>query len=77
MLSLLRLSSGTVEDKATGQVYELKPGVTYLLDKHDAHILKSGPQGTQMLCIFTPAITGKEVHDKDGAYPLLKNKNEI
>lgn len=67
--------TGTLEDKATGKVYDLKPGVTYLLDKHDAHILKSGSEGTQMLCIFTPAITGKEVHDKDGAYPAIKENN--
>lgn len=66
--------SGSVEDKVTGQIYALKPGVTYLLDKHDAHILKSGPDGLQMHCIFTPALTGKEVHGKDGAYPLLSSK---
>lgn len=62
--------SGTVVEKASGEVHDLKPGVTYLLDKHDAHILKSGPEGLQMHCIFTPALTGKEVHDEDGAYPI-------
>lgn len=46
---------GTVTDKKTGKVYDLKlRGVTYLLDNHDAHTLKSGPEGTQILCIFTP-----------------------
>jgi L-ectoine synthase len=24
-----------------------------------------------MVCVFTPALTGREVHDADGAYPLL------
>lgn len=66
--------SGTVIDKKTGQKYSLKPGVTYLLDKHDAHILTSGPDGIQMHCIFTPALTGKEVHGDDGAYPLLNKE---
>jgi len=67
--------SGTVTNKKTGKVYDFKTGgVTYLLDKHDAHNLKSGPEDTQILCIFTPALTGKEVHGKDGAYPLLGEK---
>lgn len=61
---------GSVTDKATGKTYEIKPGVTYLLNDNDAHILTAGPDGVQMLCVFTPAITGREVHDKDGAYPL-------
>jgi len=63
--------SGSVTDKKTGEEYALKPGVTYLLDQYDAHILRSGPEGLQMHCIFSPAITGQEVHGEDGAYPLL------
>ncbi|MCC6597466.1 MAG: ectoine synthase [Alphaproteobacteria bacterium] len=66
--------SGSITDKQTGQEHSLKPGITYLLDKHDAHILKAGPDGLQMHCIFTPAVTGKEVHGEDGAYPLLNQK---
>lgn len=68
--------SGSVTDKATGREYNLRPGVTYLLDRHDAHILRSGPDGLQMHCIFTPALTGLEVHGKDGAYPLLNTETK-
>jgi L-ectoine synthase len=52
---------GEVENLATGEVFALKPGSMYLLDQHDKHRLKS-------VCVFTPALTGRETHDEDGAY---------
>ncbi len=26
----------------------------------------------RMICIFNPPLTGREVHDKTGAYPLVR-----
>ena len=59
---------GTIEDLATGEVHELKPGTLYALDQHDRHILR--PR-TEMVtaCVFNPPVTGREVHDESGAYP--------
>ena len=61
---------GTVEDMATGEVHPLKPGTLYVLDKHDRHRLNATTQ-MRLICVFTPALVGGEVHDEDGSYPLL------
>lgn len=60
---------GEITDEKTGKIYPLKPGVTYLLNDNDAHILRAGADGLVAHCIFTPAVTGDEVHGEDGAYP--------
>jgi L-ectoine synthase len=41
----------------------------YALNKHDKHILR-GKSEMKMACVFNPPVTGQEVHDKTGAYPL-------
>lgn len=52
----------------TGEVYMIRPGDMYLLDKHDRHTLR--PKTLfRAICVFNPPVTGKEDHDKDGAYP--------
>ena len=61
---------GTVEDLATGEVHELKPGTMYVLDKHDRHRIRTTTP-MRLICVFTPALVGGEVHDEDGSYPLL------
>jgi len=60
---------GSIEDCATGEVHEIRPGVMYALDKHDKHILR-GRTEMIMACCFNPPVTGKEVHGPDGAYAL-------
>lgn len=59
-----------IEDVRTGEVHEITPGTMYLLDEHDEHVL-TVIEDVRMMCVFTPALTGEEVHDEDGAYPLL------
>ena len=58
---------GEVENLATGEVYPLEPGSMYVLDKHEQHRLKSFTR-MRLVCVFTPALTGRETHDDDGAY---------
>lgn len=60
--------TGTLEDLETGETHELRPGVLYALDKHDRHVVR--PE-TNILtaCVFNPPVTGREVHDENGAYP--------
>jgi L-ectoine synthase len=59
---------GTIEDLATGEVHEIKPGTVYALNSHDKHCLRATSEMT-MACVFNPPVTGNEVHDKSGAYP--------
>jgi L-ectoine synthase len=58
---------GEVENIATGEVFPLKPGSMYVLDKHEKHRLKSFT-GMRLVCVFSPALTGNEIHDEDGVY---------
>ena len=60
---------GSIEDCASGEVHEIRPGIMYALDKHDKHILR-GKTEMVMACCFNPPVTGKEVHGPDGAYAL-------
>jgi L-ectoine synthase len=60
---------GSIEDCATGEIHEIRPGVMYALDKHDKHVLR-GKTEMVMACCFNPPVTGKEVHGPDGAYAL-------
>jgi L-ectoine synthase len=60
---------GEIEDCASGMIHAIRPGTVYALDQHDQHILRAN-KGVQMrmVCVFNPPVTGREVHDKDGAY---------
>jgi L-ectoine synthase len=65
---LILKGTGTIEDLGTGETHELKPGVMYALNNNDKHIVR--PE-TEILCacVFNPPVTGREVHDENGAYP--------
>ncbi|MEN3974248.1 ectoine synthase [Emcibacter sp. SYSU 3D8] len=60
---------GTIEDLATGEIHDLRPGMLYALNEHDRHVVR--PK-TDIItaCVFNPPVTGREVHDETGAYPL-------
>lgn len=60
---------GEVETVDDNEVYSLRPGVIYALDQNDKHILRAKTQ-LRMVCVFNPALIGKETHDAQGAYPL-------
>lgn len=60
---------GEIEETDKDRVYPVKPGTLYALDQHDRHVLRARTK-MRMVCVFNPPLVGKEVHDKDGAYPL-------
>ncbi|WP_193183193.1 ectoine synthase [Nisaea sediminum] len=59
---------GSITDIAKGETHEIKVGTMYALDQHDRHILRGGPEGMVVACCFNPPVSGREVHDEDGAY---------
>lgn len=59
--------SGSVQEIATGKTWSVEPGTLFVLDQHDAHILRAETD-MHLICVFTPALTGQETHDKDGSY---------
>ncbi|AHC15506.1 ectoine synthase [Salinispira pacifica] len=60
---------GEVETLDDGKRYPIEAGTLYILDKHDRHILRAFEE-MKMACVFNPPLTGKEVHNKEGAYEL-------
>ena len=60
---------GEVGTLADGKKYPIAPGTLYILDKHDEHVLRAFSEMT-MACVFNPPLSGKEVHNAEGAYEL-------
>jgi L-ectoine synthase len=49
-----------------GTSHPLVPGTLYALDEHDAHFLVASPhEDLRLVCVFTPALRGDEVHSLD------------
>ncbi|GMW03012.1 MAG: L-ectoine synthase [Candidatus Hydrogenedentota bacterium] len=61
---------GEIQDKSTGETHTIVPGTVYALNNHDNHLLRA-KTNLRMICVFNPPCTGQEVHDSDGAYPLI------
>jgi len=61
-----------IEDLATGEKHQILPGTLYALDQHDRHVLRVIKE-VRMMCVFNPPVTGREIHDADGSYPLLED----
>jgi len=58
---------GQITDLASGETFEIRPGVMYALDQHDKHTLRAD-EDMVMACCFNPPVTGTEVHREDGSY---------
>lgn len=54
---------GEIEDMS-GNVYPIKVGDIYVLDKHDKHYLRGGRvQDLILVSVFNPPLNGSEKHD--------------
>lgn len=61
---------GKLTNEETGEVHEIRDGTLYLLNGHEKHTLHADEE-MRMACVFNPPVTGREVHDEDGVYPLV------
>jgi L-ectoine synthase len=66
--------SGKLHDHGTGETHRLAPGTMYLLNGGEKHTLEV-EQDLRCVCVFNPPVTGREVHDADGVYPLLTEED--
>ena len=64
---------GEVQVLPDGPVYAIGPGTLYALDGHERHVLRA-KSPLRMVCVFTPPLTGQEVHDENGAYPASEKE---
>ena len=68
--NLIIEGEATLTDLVSGEVYELRPGSMYCLDKNERHRMVAKTD-LRIVCVFTPALVGTETHDEDGSYPIL------
>ncbi|RNL83886.1 ectoine synthase [Halostreptopolyspora alba] len=65
-----------VVNEETGETHVITPGTLYLLDGHEHHIVRPKTD-FRVLCVFNPPVTGREVHDENGVYPLLTEDDDL
>lgn len=63
---------GEIETLKDGKVYPITDGTMYALNEHDEHLLRATTEDLRLVCVFNPPLTGIEIHDEDGSYPLLE-----
>lgn len=61
---------GEIEDLDNGETTQIAAGTLYALNGHERHYLRAR-KTMRMVCVFNPPVTGREVHDENGVYPLL------
>lgn len=65
---------GTLVNDETGETFEISDGTMYLLNGHEHHTVRAKTD-LRMACVFNPPVTGREVHDENGVYPLLTEED--
>ena len=53
-------------ERDTGRVHRIGPGSAYA-PQHDRHTIRVR-EPLRLVCVFNPALTGRETHDADGSY---------
>jgi L-ectoine synthase len=61
---------GELVNDETGETFPITDGTLYLLDGHEHHTVRARTD-LRMACVFNPPVTGREVHDEHGVYPLI------
>jgi L-ectoine synthase len=59
---------GDITASSDGVTQALKPFTVYALDQNDRHTVRAIDGDLRLVCVFTPALTGQEVHRDDGSY---------
>ena len=59
--------SGEIAAHSDGEFKPLKPFTVYALDQHDLHTVRAH-EDLRLVCVFNPALSGREVHREDGSY---------
>lgn len=58
---------GILTNLETKEKYAIKPGTTYILDKHDNHTFEA-ITNVVLISVFNPPLKGSETHDENGNY---------
>ena len=60
-----------ITQRETGTVHHIGPGSAYA-PRHEPHTIRVVIP-LRLVCVFNPALTGRETHDADGSYELVDN----
>lgn len=60
---------GEVITLKDNKVWPIKANDLYALDEHDEHLLRAKTD-MRMVCVFNPPVSGREIHDENGVYPV-------
>jgi L-ectoine synthase len=60
---------GEIENLETSTTHPIQNGTLYALDGHERHYLRAF-EDMRLICVFSPPLTGREIHDEEGTYPL-------
>ena len=61
--------AGVVVELESGVPHDIRPGVLYAPNAHDRHeVHVAGAEPLRLICVFSPALQGDEVHGPDGSY---------
>lgn len=63
--------SGLLRNIKTGEEFEISPGDLYVVTPDDPHEFEAFTS-VVLICIFTPALEGTELHNADGSYGGMK-----
>lgn len=58
---------GIIEDLSTGEIHNIREGVTYLVDKNQPHLFTAYTD-VVLVSVFNPPLRGDETHDSEGNY---------
>ena len=58
---------GEVTNIDNGEIYQINPDTTYVLDHHERHYFEAFEEVT-LICVFNPPLKGQETHATDGTY---------
>jgi hypothetical protein len=59
---------GILTNGETGERHKIEEDVAYILNKNEPHYFEAIKEVT-LICVFTPALKGDEIHCEEGTYP--------
>jgi L-ectoine synthase len=63
--------AGEIVELESGARHQISAGVLYAPNAHELHEVRvpAGGEALHLICVFSPALEGDEVHGPDGSYP--------
>jgi L-ectoine synthase len=67
---------GKLTSESSGESWVIGPNTLYVLDDHDPHTFEAFST-VVLVSVFNPPVTGQEVHDESGSYPIAEVRLDV